>query len=169
MLGHVIDQTLQDCFVFLHAFLCFCVSQWLPLLAPTHAVPSCVSSWGSRSFVQPRCQLTKCEGQPSLRESTEQPSLWAGSWDYSTVSALYGSRPPFLGLLPLPSGIYSCAWSKSLQAFVVMPVHYARTPLHLSACYGFRCSVKVPLGVQQFACLNMPVGDGFLCPIRKRI
>lgn len=110
---------------------------------PNTCCPSCVTSWGCRSFVQPRCQLGVTA---SLNwESSEQPFLQAGGWGCSTVSALYGSGPPSLGLLPLPSGIYSCAWSKSLQAFVVTPVHYAHTSLHLCACYALRC--KVPLGV----------------------
>lgn len=80
--------------------------------------------------------------RPAINERAHRtafPPSWQLRETVSTVSALNGSRPPFLGSLPLPSGIYSCAWSKSLQAFVVMPVHYACTPLHLCACYAFRC------------------------------
>lgn len=52
------------------------------------------------------------------------------------------------------------------QAFVVTPVYYTCTWLHLCACYALRC-FKIPLGFRPHACLNMPAGGSFFAQLES--
>lgn len=115
----------------------FCLSKSPPFLAPTHAVPLHFLLRES-IFCQTQVPPNKM-WMPEINERAQRSHfLHASCRSCSTVSALNGSRPPSLGLFPLPPGIYSCAWSKSLQAGVcchASALYDICTWLHLCAYY----------------------------------
>lgn len=146
----------------------FCLSKSPPFLAPTHAVPLHFLLRES-IFCQTQVPANKM-WMPEINERPQRSHfLHASSRSCSTVSALSGSRPPSLGLFPLPPGIYSCAWSKSLQAGVCCHASALCdicTWLHLCAYYALRC-LKIPLGFHPHACLNTPAGGSFIAQLES--
>lgn len=149
--------------VFLHAFLSHCVSQWLPSLAPTHAIPLYFILRES-IFCQTQVPANKM-WMPVINERAQR----SGSRNCSTVSALDGSRPPFLGPFPLPPGIYSCAWSKSLQAGVCC--HASILHMHMAASLCLLCFkvLQNPFRFPSPCLFKYAWRWQFLCPIRKLI
>lgn len=159
LLLHVIDQTVPLFFCFP-----FSLSLSFPVVSPLSlntCCRSCISSWGSQSFVRPRCQLTKCEGQPSLRELREAfPTSWQlklfyciySQWLQATLPGLapIAFRHLFLCLIKESAGV--CCYASSLCT-------------HTAASLCFLC-FKVQS--HPFACLNMPVGGSFCAQLESR-
>lgn len=152
--------------VFLHAFLSHCVSQWLPSLAPTHAIPLYFILRES-IFCQTQVPANKM-WMPVINEIAQR----SGSSELAAETVL-------LYLLSMAPGHLSWAPSHCLQAstpvpdqrvcrqaFVVTPVYYTCTWQHLCACYALRC-FKIPLGFRPHACLNMPEGGSFFAQLES--
>ncbi len=136
-------------------------------LSPNTCCPSCISSWGSLSFVRPRCQLTNCEGQPSLRELRGAfPPSWqlklfyciCSRWLQATLPGLVpiAFRHLLLCLIKEPAGVCchaSSLYTRTLASLCLLRFKVLQSP--------FRCSSPC---LFKYACRWR-----FLCPIRKQI
>lgn len=136
-------------------------------LSPNTCCPCCISSWGSQSFVRPRCQLTKCEGQPSLRELKGVfPPSWRLKLFYCICSRWLQATLPgpvpiafrhlLLCLIKESAGV--CCHASSLHTLTAASLCLLCSKVLQSP---FRCSSPY---LFKYACRWQ-----FLCPIRKRL
>ncbi len=153
-------------------FLCLsaCFSLCFPKASPLSRNTCCpprVSSSGSQSFVRTRCQLTKCEGHPSLRELRGAfPSSWQLKLFYCICS--WWLQATLLGPVPIAfRHLLLCLIKESAGVCCHASSLYMHTAASLCLlCFmafqsTFRCSSPL---LFQYAFRWQ-----FLCPIRKRI
>jgi len=154
-----IDQTLRDLHVFLSLSLSVAFSLCLNTCSLLSFLFCSTSKPGARQIVWRPATSKRAQSNVSSKLAAETILLYL---------LMMASGYPFLGPFPLPSGIHSCVWSKSLQAFVVMPAHYAHTGV-FGCLVSFNMQCQSPFRHSSPCLLKMPIGGSFLWPIREQI